>query len=241
MIKYAHRGLVEGGAISSLFEKLYILAAASCTGLFYSLSFTRKIEEKFLYKLCCTKEIENIEFNSVKTAVMTLTFGLIMTILYSFLYFSCLFLIRKRRIFVSGNYQRNVLTLYDTYMLALIAKIGSFLGLIVASFFKWSPESIRFSVISVNIFMIAMIGYVLPVFVHLKLYCKMPEFYSNYKIYERKYLQVNQAKILIPRPQLSPFSHLPYKVLRRVNYFQEEATIILYEKKLPKIIVSPPV
>ena len=238
MIKYAHRGLVEGGAISSLFEKLYILTVASCMGLFYSFIFSRKVEEKFLFRLCNRERIEYIEFNSIKTAVMLLAFVLSMTILYSLLYFSCWFLIRKNRISVYGNYQRNVLTLNDTFMLAFINQMSGLIGLLVATFFKFSPESIRFSFIFVDIFMIAIIGYILPLFVLLKLYFKMPEFYSNKKDYLIKYFQ-NQTKILKPRPQLSPFSHLPYIVLKRVKPFQEQPTIL--EKNLPKIIVSPPV
>ena len=238
MIKYAHRGLVEGGAISSLFEKLYIITFASCTGLFYSFIFSRRIEEKFLFRLCNREEIEYIEFNTIKTAAMLLAFVLSLTILYSLLYLSCWFLIRKKRISVYGNYQRNVLTLNDTFMLALINQMSGFVGLMVAIFFKFSPESIRFSFIFVDIFMIAFNGYLLPLFVLLKLHYKMPEFYSNKKNYQRKYFQ-KQTKKLTPRPQPSPFSHLPYIVLKRVKHFQEQPPIL--EKNLPKIIVSPPV
>ena len=238
MIKYAHRGLVEGGAVSSLFEKLYILTVASCNGLFYSFMFSRKVEEKFIFRLCNREEIVSIEFNSIKTAVMLLAFLLSMTILYSLQYLSCWFLIRKNRISVYGNYQRNVLTLNDTFMLAFLNQIAGFIGLIVASFFKFSPESIRYCFIFVDIFMIAMNGYILPLFVLLKLYHKMPEFYSNKKDYLRKYFQ-KPTKKLIPRPQLSPFSHLPYIVLKRVKQFQEQPSTL--DKKLPKIVVSPPV
>ena len=240
MIKYAHRGLVEGGTISSLFEKLYLLAVATMTVIFYSFSFSRNVEEKFLYKLCISEEIKYIEFKSVKTATMLFAFSMSMTILYSLLYFSCTYLIRKNRLSVVGYYQRNVLTLNDTYMLALVNQINGFIGLLVASIFKFSPESIRFGYFFVDISMIVIIGYMLlPVYVLLKLYFKMPEFYSNKCINVKKYSQ-KQANILIPRPQLSPFSHLPYIVLKRVRHLQEQPPV-QYEKKLPKILVTPPI
>ena len=239
MIKYAHRGLVEGGTISSLFEKLYLLLVATTTGLFYSFSFSRNVKEKFLYRLCISEEIKYIEFKSVKTATMLFAFSISMTILYSLLYFSCAYLIRNNRLSVVGYYQRNVLTLNDTYMLALVNQISGFIGILVASIFKFSPESIKFGYFFVDTFMIAIIGYILPVYVLVKLYFKMPEFYLNKNINVRKYSQ-KQANILIPRPQLSPFSHLPYLALKRVKHLQEQPTE-LYEKKLPKIIVTPPV
>ena len=100
MIKYAHRGLVENGKISTLFEKLYILFAVSCTVFFYSFSFSRKVEEKFKYRQCIKEEIEVVGFSSIKAAVMVFAFVLSMTILYSMLYFSCIFLIRTKRISV---------------------------------------------------------------------------------------------------------------------------------------------
>ena len=239
MIKYAHRGLVEGGTISSLFEKLYLLLVATMTGLFYSFSFSRNVEEKFMYKLCISEEIEYIKFKSVKTATMLFAFCLSMAILYSLLYFSCTYLIRKNRLSVVGYYQRNVLTLNDTYMLALVNQINGFIGLLVASIFKFSPESIRFGYFFVDISMIVIIGYILPVYVLLKLYFKMPEFYSNNNLNVKKYSQ-KQANILIPRPQLSPFSHLPYIVLKRVRHLQEQPPVQC-EKKLPKILVTPPI
>ena len=239
MIKYAHRGLVEGGTISSLFEKLYLLLVATMTGLFYSFSFSRNVKEKFLYRLCISEEIKYIEFNSVKTATMLFAFTMSMAILYSLLYFSCTYLIRKNRLSVIGYYQRNVLTLNDTYMLALVNQISGFIGILVASIFKFSPESIRFGYFFVDISMIVIIGYILPVYVLVKLYFKMPEFYSNKSFNRRKPFQ-KQANILIPRAQYSPFSHLPYVVLRRVKHLQEQPPV-LYEKKLPKILVSPPV
>ena len=65
MIKYAHRGLVEDGKISTLFEKLYILIAVSCTVIFYSFSFPRKVEEKFKFRQCIREEMESVGFNSI--------------------------------------------------------------------------------------------------------------------------------------------------------------------------------
>ena len=239
MIKYAHRGLVEGGTISSLFEKLYLLLVATTTGLFYSFSFSRNVKEKFLYRLCISEEIKYIEFKSVKTATMLFAFSMSMTILYSLLYFSCRYLIRKNRLSVIGYYQRNVLTLNDTYMLALVNQISGFIGLLVASIFKFSPESIRFGYLFVDISMNLIIGYLLPVYVLVKLYFKMPEFYSNKYVNVRKNSH-KHVEILIPRPQLSPFSHLPYIVLKKVKHLQEQPPV-QHENKLPKILVSPPV
>ena len=95
------------------------------------------------------------------------------------MYFSAIFLVRKKKLSVYGKYQRNVLTLKDTYLLACINKIAAFNGFTVANFFKFSPESIRFSIVFVGIFPILINGYILPLYVLVKLYLNMPEFYSN--------------------------------------------------------------
>ena len=220
MIKYAHRGLVEDGKISTLFEKLYILIAVSCTVIFYSFSFPRKVEEKFKFRQCIREEMESVGFNSIKTAIMVLAFVLSMTILYSMLYFSCIFLIRKKIISVNGKYQRNVLTLKDTYMLSLLHLISIFIGLMVQSFSRFSPQSLELSSTFVDIFRIVVNGYILPVYILVNMYYKMPEFYFNKPKNVRKFV-LKQEKI-IPRPQLSPFSHLPYIALIRVNNMQEQ-------------------
>ena len=138
---------------------------------------------------------------------------------YSMLYFSCIFLIREKRISVNGKYQRNVLTLKDTYMLSLLHLISIFIGLMVQSFSRFSPQSIELSSTFVDIFRIVVNGYVLPVYILVKLYYKMPEFFSNKPKNVRKFV-LKQDKIL-PRPQLSPFPHLPYIALIRVNSLQE--------------------
>ena len=80
-IKYAHRGLV-------------LISVVSFTGLLYSFSFSRTFEEMFLFKLFRREEVDFTEFNDIKTAVIILS----MTILYLLLYFSCMFLIRKKKI-----------------------------------------------------------------------------------------------------------------------------------------------
>ena len=151
---------------------------------------------------------------------MVFAFVLSMTILYSMVYFSCIFLIRIKRITVNGKYQRNVLTLKDTYMLSLLHLISIFIGLIVQSCFSFSPQSIVFSSTFVDIFRIVVNGYILPVYILVKLYHSMPEFHSNKPKDVRKFV-LKQDKI-IPRPQMSPFSHLPYKALIRVKNMQEQ-------------------
>ena len=222
MIKYAHRGLIKNGTISILFEKLYLLIVAACTGLFYSFSFSRKVEEKLIFRICNKEEREFIEFKSIKTAVMLIAFVSSMTILYSLMYFSAIFLVRKKKLSVYGKYQRNVLTLKDTYLLACINQISAFIGFTVANFFKFSPESIKFSIFFLGIFMILINGYILPLYVLVKLYLNMPEFYSNTQKNVNFVFQ-NQARKLIPRPQHSPFSSLTF----------------LNEQKIPTIIISP--
>ena len=240
VIKYAHRGLIKNGTISILFEKLYLLIVAACTSLFYSFSFSRKVEEKLIFRICNKEEPEFIlihtPFNSIKTAVMLIAFVSSMTILYSLMYFSAIFLVRKKKISVYGKYQRNVLTLRDTYLLACINQISTYIVFTVAIFSKFSPDSIRFIIIFVGISIILINGYILPLFVLVKLYFNMPEFYSNTQK-NVDFVFQNQAPKLIPRPQHSPFSSLPYIPLKKVKCHQEHPTFP-NEKKIPKIIIS---
>ena len=242
MIKYSHRGLIINGAVSNLFEKLYTLIVASCTALFYSFTFSGKIEKKFLYKICRGEDTDFIDFNSIKTAAMLLAFSLSMTVLYSLMYFSCIYLIRTKRVTVNGKFQRNVLTLKDTYMLAVTSQSFFISGLILASFFKFSPESLKICFIFVEISMITVNGYILPIYILVKLYYKMPAFYSNKKETVTKFYQnqTKNAKILIPRPQKSQFSHLPYLVSSNIQETPKRPTL-LEVKKIPMIIVSPSV
>ena len=237
MIKYANRGLIKNGTISILFEKLYFISVAAFTGLFYSVSFSRKVEEKLIFRICNKEEIESVEYNSIKPAAIAIAFVTSMTILYSLLYFSSIFLIWKKKVTVYGKYQRNVLTLGDTYLLACINLISATIWFLMANFSKWPPNSLRFRlhIIFVEILMILINGYVLPLLVLVKLYFNMPEFYSNTQ--KTVYVFQNQARKLIPRPQHSPFSSLPYVPLKKVKCHQEHLTF-LNERKIPKIIIS---
>ena len=238
MIKYANRGLIKNGTISILFEKLYFISVAAFTGLFYSVSFSRKVEEKLIFRICNKEEIESVEYNSIKPAAIAIAFVTSMTILYSLLYFSSIFLIWKKKVTVYGKYQRNVLTLGDTYLLACINLISASIWFAITIFPEWSPYSIRFDLllIFIEIFLILINGYVLPLFVLVKLYFNMPEFYSNTQKNVNFVFQ-NQAQKLIPRPQHSPFSSLPYVPLKKVKCHQEHLTF-LNERKIPKIIIS---
>ena len=238
VIKYAHRGLIKNGTISILFEKLYFISVAALTGLFYSVSFSRKVEEKLIFKVCIKEEIELVEYNFIKTAVIAIAFVSSMTVLSILMYCSSIFLVRKKKVAVYGKYQRNVLTLTDTIVLACINLISATIWLLMANFSKWPRNSLRFRlhIIFAEMFMILINGYVLPLFVLVKLYFNMPEFYSNTQK-NVDFVFQNQAPKLIPRPQHSPFSSLPYIPLKKVKCHQEHPTFP-NEKKIPKIIIS---
>ena len=195
-----------------------------------------------MFRICNKEEAEFIlihtPFNSIKTAVMLIAFVSSMTVLYSLMYFSAIFLVRKKKISVYGKYQRNVLTLRDTYLLACINQISTYIVFTVAIFSKFSPDSIRFIIIFVGISIILINGYILPLFVLVKLYFNMPEFYSKNTQMNVNFVFKNHARKLIPRPQHSPFSSLPYIPLKKVKSHQKHPTF-LNEQKIPKIIISP--
>ena len=212
MVKYADRGLVENGSVSSLFGTLYLLVYISLFSVltifafFYILNQDRNKKSNF-HLMCMGEPLDSSNFESIKsiTLVLALTLPLLLSLI--FMYCSIQYYLHSRGISkkipaIIGKFRRNILSLKETFAVTIIFFVFFYLHYIVLMFnnqFGLSSEMLRIYLIINGILINVLLeGIIWPIYILWNLHEQMPEFFSSQKFTEQKF-NIFGNKILEPR------------------------------------------
>ena len=130
MIKYADRGLVERGAVSPLFGKLYLVVCVtffSVFSLFASYYYlNRDPNKKSNFHLMCMKEsVLDSDFEAMKSIILFLSLTVPFYIILFVMFWAILYFLRSRGFSkripqIIGKFKRNVLSLKETFVYAFL-------------------------------------------------------------------------------------------------------------------------
>ena len=204
LVKYSDRGLFnEKGKIYPLYEKLYLVAVL----VFYLVPFSN-----FIVLLSNTKNPKiysnrwvincynqtDVENSSIKHVIMIRTIEALTLTFHSILYFSILYKVKGKKLFPSkfGPYQKNLVTLKETFVFTIIA--------VFSNIIRFALQFDFFGYSCLVYFLFCIVSYfIYPIHLLKSLRKTLPQFHTNIlniqfdnemKIYPRK----NQAN-LIPR------------------------------------------
>lgn len=201
MVKYADRGLVENGSVSSLFGTLYLLVYVTLFSVFLIFAFyyilNRNPDKKSNFHLMCMgKQLDSSNFESIKsiTLVLALTLPLLLSLI--FMYCSIQYFLRSRGISkkvpaIIGKFRRNILSLKETFAVTIVFFVLLYLHYFVLMFnnqFGFSAEMLRIYLIINSLGInILLEGIIWPIYILWNLNEQMPEFFSNQKFTEQKF------------------------------------------------------
>ena len=212
MVKYADRGLVENGSVSSLFGTLYLLVYVSLFSVltifafFYILNQDPNKKSNF-HLMCMGEPLDSSNFESIKsiTLVLALTTPLLLSLIFMFC--SIQYYLRSRGISkkvpaIIGKFRRNILSLKETFAVTIIFFVFFYLHYFVLMFhnqFGLSAEMLRiYLIINGLVINVLLEGIIWPIYILWNLHEEMPEFFSNQKFTEQKF-HITFGKILEPR------------------------------------------
>ena len=212
MVKYADRGLVENGSLSSLLGTLYLLVYVSLFSVFLIFAFyyilNQNPNKKSNFHLMCMGEpLDSSNFESIKsiTLVLALTLPLLLSLI--FMYCSIQYYLHSRGISkkvpaLIGKFRRNILTLKETFSVTIVFFVFFYLHYIVLMFnnqFGLSAEMLRiYLIINGLVINILLEGIIWPIYVLRNLHEQMPELFSNQNLTEKKFV-IFGNEIIEPR------------------------------------------
>ena len=260
-MKYADRGLVENGAVSPLFETLYLvmsvtlLSVFSLFGFYYYLNKDPDKISKFQH-MCRRQEVDWSNFDAMKSIslILALTFPLLMIMISMFI--AILYFLRSRGISkrvppIIGDYRRNILSLRETFAYMIFFFFNFYLNSFVLKFhnrFGFSIDMIRFYGFSSSLVVNNLLeGIVWPLFILWNLNEKMPEFYSNLKVRDKYNSTVKQTFVIIGNQNIAPRRIYERKETKfsREKDFRKSSTCFnfldLTEKQDHSVLDLPPV
>ena len=221
MVKYPERGLVQRGAVSPLFERLYLvtvgcLSLVLCT--FSLATFLNKNTEdsKSNFNLLCTNQSVDYAFNSMKGLALMNSFTGFLLLIVTLMFLSIKYFVRHRTQnknppAIYGRYRRCVLTLDETFYIGLIHFLNYFTGSFIVNFhekFGLGHETARLYLLLNGLIIHNFIsGFVWPVYILCHLRKNMPEFFTNRNriaAYETKVFYITGRDTIKPRRPSEP-------------------------------------
>ena len=209
MIKYADRGLVENGSVSPLFGRLYLVVCVTLFSVFFLFAsyyyLHRDPNKKSNFHLMCMKISVDSDFESMKSIILFLSLSAPFYIILLIMFCAILHFLRSRGFSkrippIIGKYKRNVLSLKETFVYAILfysdMHLNSFL-LRYHKHFGISVDLIRFYGFTHSLLINNMLeGIIWPLYILCNLFEHMPDFFSNERVKDK-----------IPKTQFYVCSH----------------------------------